>query len=150
MEVHFSLLASRSCLNLNSSNLLAVAAGLRCTLANSAYTARELAHQYQDSRAKLVIALDDNLPVVHEMFKEIGVSKAEADKRIVVLSKDLRWAGGPAAAPHPASKGLLRMEYLLGMGKLSKEEEFNGKDAHETVYLCYSSVRDASFYLKWN
>jgi len=28
---------------------------------------------------------------------------------------------------------------LLGKGTLQMEERFDGKDAYETVYLCYSS-----------
>ncbi|KAF8162515.1 AMP binding protein [Mycena galopus ATCC 62051] len=105
-----------------------VAAGLRCTLANSAYTSRELAFQYQDSRAKLVLTAEEGISTVRAMFTELGFSKADADQRIVVLGSDLRWAGGPAAARD-----------LLSRGTLSKEESFEGAAAHETVYLCYSS-----------
>ncbi|KAJ7072621.1 AMP binding protein [Mycena amicta] len=117
----------------------AVAAGLRCTLANSAYLSHELGHQYQDSSANLVITSEEGLDVVRQMFAEIGLSKEEANKRIIVLGQDLRWAGGPAASAHPASAGLVRMEDLLGLGKLENEEKFEGPLAQETLYLCYSS-----------
>ncbi|KAJ7350441.1 AMP binding protein [Mycena albidolilacea] len=116
-----------------------VAAGLRCTLANSAYTAHELAFQYADSGAKVIFTTEDGLSVVREMFAESGIAKAEADKRIVVLGADLRWAGGPSAPAGAASEGLVRMEDLLDKGKLDQEEKFEGPDAHETVYICYSS-----------
>ncbi|KAF7360140.1 4-coumarate--CoA ligase-like 7 [Mycena venus] len=38
-----------------------VAAGIRCSTANSAYNFQELAHQYTDSRAKIVITAEDGL-----------------------------------------------------------------------------------------
>ncbi|KAF8178582.1 AMP binding protein [Mycena galopus ATCC 62051] len=116
-----------------------VAAGLRCTLANSAYTSHELAFQYNDSGARLILTTEDGLSVVQEMFAEIGLAKDEAEKRIIVLGQDLRWAGGPSAPSSPASQGLLRMEDLLNKGKLDQEEKFEGSDANETVYICYSS-----------
>ncbi|KAJ7665919.1 AMP binding protein [Mycena polygramma] len=116
-----------------------IAAGLRCTLANSAYTSHELAYQYKDSRAKLVLTAEEGISVVRAMFAEIGLSKADADKRIVVLGNDLRWAGGPAAKPSPEAAGLVTFENLISQGTLDKEEAFDGAAAHETMYLCYSS-----------
>ncbi|KAJ6576829.1 AMP binding protein [Mycena sp. CBHHK59/15] len=116
-----------------------VAAGLRCTLANSAYTSRELAYQYRDSGAKLLFTHEDGLAVVWQMFSEIGMTKDEADKRIIVLGNDLCWVGGPSMSPNPAAAGLARMEDLLGTGKLSQEEKFEDSLANETVYMCYSS-----------
>ncbi|KAJ7443815.1 AMP binding protein [Mycena latifolia] len=116
-----------------------VAAGLRCTLANSAYNSRELAYQYKDSMAQLVLTAEEGLPIVRGMFAELGLSKAESDKRIVVLGNDLRWAGGPAAAAAPDAAGLVMLADLLSRGTLDKEEQFEGAGAHETVYLCYSS-----------
>ncbi|KAJ7679741.1 hypothetical protein B0H17DRAFT_943890 [Mycena rosella] len=116
-----------------------VAAGLRCTLANNAYNSRELAYQYTDSVAKLVMTAEEGIPTVKAMFVELGLSKAEADKRIIVLHNDLRWAGGPAVPASPDAAGLVAMEDLLSRGTLEKEEQFEGAAANETVYLCYSS-----------
>ncbi|KAJ6487695.1 AMP binding protein [Mycena sanguinolenta] len=116
-----------------------VAAGLRCTLANSAYTSHELAYQYKDSRAKLIFTAEEGISTVRAMFAELGLSKAEAEKRIVVLGSDLRWAGGPGVKRSPEAAGLLPWEDLLSRGVLEKEELFEGAAAHETVYLCYSS-----------
>ncbi|KAJ6609065.1 AMP binding protein [Mycena sp. CBHHK59/15] len=116
-----------------------VAAGLRCTLANSAYTSRELAHQYLDSGAKLLIAAEEGISTVRKMFSELGISKEEGDKRIIVLGRDLRWAGGPAAQLGSGVVGLLSMEDLLRRGKIDEEENFDGPLAHETLYVCYSS-----------
>ena len=73
------------------------------------------------------------------MFKQFGLSHTEADKRIIVLGAGLEWAGGPAAPRKPEFAGLLRMEDLLCRGVLKQEEKFEGKDSHETAYLCYSS-----------
>ncbi|KAJ7721954.1 AMP binding protein [Mycena maculata] len=116
-----------------------IAAGLRCSFANSAYTARELAYQYVDSGAKLLFTAQGGLKIVEAMFSELGIRKEEADKRLVVLGPDLRWAGGPGAAASPGALGLLTMEGLLSQGALKEEEKFEGSQAHETVYLCYSS-----------
>lgn len=118
----------------------AVAAGLRCTLANSAYTSHELAFQYSDSRAKLIFTTEEGLAIVRAMLSESGIGKKDADARIIVLGNDLRWAGGPSAPESPAAAGLLKMEDFLGKGELKQEEKFEGSMANETVYLCYSSV----------
>ncbi|KAJ3574536.1 hypothetical protein NP233_g1706 [Leucocoprinus birnbaumii] len=117
----------------------AVAAGLRCTLANSAYNARELAFQYTDSGAKLIFTSEEGLPVVRQTLQEIGLSKQEADQRIIVLPQSLKWAGGPDAPRRPDAAGLRELADLLGKGSLHAEERFDGEDTNETVYLCYSS-----------
>jgi acyl-coenzyme A synthetase/AMP-(fatty) acid ligase len=87
----------------------------------------------------LVLTAEEGISTVRAMFAEIGLSKAEADKRIVVLGSDLRWAGGPAATSRPEAAGLLSLEELFSRGTLEKEETFEGAAVHETVYLCYSS-----------
>jgi hypothetical protein len=63
------------------------------------------------------------------MFEESGIPQAEANKRIIVLGRDLGWAGGPAAPAPKGAEGLLRMEDLLGMGRLpvNGEEKFEGR-----------------------
>ncbi|KAJ7099936.1 AMP binding protein [Mycena belliarum] len=116
-----------------------VAAGLRCTTANSAYTSAELAHQYTDSGARLVIAAEAGLATVRAMLALLGISKQEADRRIIVLGRDLRWAGGPSVKRSPEAVGLLTMEDLLKGGQLDQEERFDGALCNETTYLCYSS-----------
>lgn len=63
------------------------------TLANSAYTSRELLFQYQDSGAKLVFVERGLVGTVWEMFREAGVEEGEARRRIVV-----------ADLPPPATK----------------------------------------------
>jgi len=87
----------------------------------------------------VVLSSEEGIPTVREMFKQLGLSQSEADQRIIVLGDGLEWAGGPAASRKPQSAGLLRMEDLLRRGVLKQEEQFEGKDAHDTVYLCYSS-----------
>ncbi|KAJ7060923.1 AMP binding protein [Mycena amicta] len=118
-----------------------VAAGLRITTANSAYTSRELAHQYTDSGASIVITTDEGVGTVRDMFNaELGIR--DGDARIVVtVPGDLRWAGGPepAAGMHPSAVGLLRMEDLLLSGRQAEEERFDGPLSDETAFLCYSS-----------
>lgn len=118
---------------------ISVAAGLRCTLANNAYNASELSFQYIDSGAKVVYTTPEGLPVVRQTFQELGLSKAEADKRILILPESLKWAGGPDAPRHPDTIGLFELDDLLDKGALRREERFDGNDANETAYLCYSS-----------
>ncbi|KAJ7215068.1 AMP-dependent synthetase/ligase [Mycena pura] len=117
----------------------AIAAGIRCTLANSAYTSHELAFQYQNSGANLVLTSEEGITVVRDMFTDCGMSKAEGIKRIVVLPRDLRWAGGPAAAPAADAASLVSLPDLLSLGMMEKEESFDGTADTETALLCYSS-----------
>lgn len=64
-----------------------IAAGLRCTFANSAYTANELRHQWSDSGARLVFAHPSLVPTVAEMFRSgLGCSEEEVRRRVVVAS----------------------------------------------------------------
>ncbi|GLB37767.1 putative AMP-binding enzyme C-terminal domain [Lyophyllum shimeji] len=116
-----------------------VAAGLRCTLANSAYTPKELAFQYSDSGARLLFTSEEGLATVLAMFKLLGVDAAEARRRIVVLEAALEWAGGPSMPRTALGRGLKTLADLLSLGKVQEEERFDGRDTHETVYLCYSS-----------
>lgn len=106
-----------------------VAAGLRMTLANSAYTAREIQHQWEDSGAKAVFAHPDLIPVVLEMFKGLDLDYTEARRRIILAD----WP-----APEKSTE-FIRMQDILGKGELEREEQFNGELANETVVLCYSS-----------
>jgi hypothetical protein len=69
----------------------------------------------------------------------LNIEQKQSNERIVVLSECLKWAKGLLC---PCSLGpLLTMEALLNIGSLTKEEQFNGEQAQETVYLCYSSVK---------
>jgi 4-coumarate--CoA ligase len=122
---------------MNSS--FAVAAGLRCTLANNAYNARELRHQYIDSGAMAIFSSEDGVATSREMLKDLGLSAHEADKRIFVMSNCLAWAGGPSIPLKPGLSGLLQVSDFFKFGTLEEEEKFDGELAYETVYLCYSS-----------
>ncbi|THH08646.1 hypothetical protein EW145_g2565 [Phellinidium pouzarii] len=108
----------------------AFAAGIRATLANSAYTPTELAHQYKDSQAKVVFAHKDLVPVAVKMFELLGVDAKEARSRIIIAS----WNENDRSP-----KGFIQMEDLLGKGRLEIEENFDGPLSNETALLCYSS-----------
>ncbi|KAJ7214390.1 AMP binding protein [Mycena pura] len=88
----------------------AIAAGIRCTLANSAYTSHELAFQYQNSGANLVLTSEEGITVVRDMFTDCGIPG-----RLVSLPD------------------------LLSLGTMEKEESFDGTADTETTLLCYSS-----------
>ena len=118
----------------------AIAAGLRATLANSAYTARELAHQWENSGARVICVAQELLPVVQEMFKEVGISAEEGQRRVVVIGHDLGWAKRSGFAPRkPSSTGLIQWEELLSLGSLPHEEMLDGDRVNETAMICYSS-----------
>ena len=108
----------------------AVAAGLRITFANTAYTAGELAHQYTDSQASTIFIHPALVPVALKMLEGLGVDAEEARKRMVVMS----WGENVKHEP-----GFTQLEELLGKGRLEEEEKFSGNQVHETAYLCYSS-----------
>ena len=108
------------------------AAGLRLSPANSAYTPREVAHQWKDSHAKVAIVHPKLLPVLLDMFKELGLDSQEAKRRIIVADWGME----------PAPEGIQeysRMSELLEKGQLPEEEKFDGDQAHETTLLCYSA-----------
>jgi len=105
------------------------AAGLRMALANSAYTPAELKFQYVDSGAKAAFVHPTLLPTAMAMFELAKVDARDVPKRIITADWD----------ESPSSKGLIRLDDLLGKGKLGQEEKFPGSQSNETVYLCYSS-----------
>ncbi|KZP08595.1 acetyl-CoA synthetase-like protein [Athelia psychrophila] len=115
-----------------------VAAGLRCTFANSAHTAGELHHQWSDSRASLVFAHPSGVPTVLTMFAtHLGWTAAEARARIVVMG--IEWLTGSADEGAEGAAGFTQLPALLNHGTLPSEVKFEGKATDETVFMCYSS-----------
>ncbi|KAG7448159.1 AMP binding protein [Guyanagaster necrorhizus] len=133
------LVFSPNCLAYPVIILGALAAGLRCTLANPAYTAHELALQYTNSHAHLIFTTEEELPTTKAMLKELGVPEEDSAHRVIMLGKSLSWAGGPDAAISSEASELPQWEKLLSLGSLEKEENFDGPLAEETALLCYSS-----------
>ncbi|KAH7872035.1 AMP binding protein [Lentinula edodes] len=120
----------------------AIAAGMRCTLTNNAYTARELQHQYIDSGATMIITTSENLSVALEMLiVGLGLSQTDAENRIIISQNSLAWASGlvSSRSEGEATRDLITFDQLLGIGELQNEEEFDGESAQETALLCYSS-----------
>ncbi|TEB38471.1 AMP binding protein [Coprinellus micaceus] len=115
------------------------AAGVKVTLANSAYNAHELSHQYKDSGAKIVYTAEEGIPVVLEMFKDMGLSEGEVTNRVIVLTNSLHWTGRGYQRPSPSVRGFVTLGDMLGRGFLVNEERFDDELANETVYMCYSS-----------
>lgn len=107
-----------------------LAAGVKPALTNSAYTAREVEHQWKDSTAELVFAHSSVMPVVLEMFKSLGYDSVEVRKRVVVAD----WGVKERVYPD-----FIYLDDILGRGRLSREELFPGKQSHETALMCYSS-----------
>lgn len=107
------------------------AAGLRMTLANSGYTAREVLHQWTDSGAKVVFVHPSLLPVILEMFKLLDIDLTTARRKIIIAD-----FGMP---PQSGVNDYILMSDLLEKGTLSEEEKFPGEQSNETTLLCYSS-----------
>jgi acyl-coenzyme A synthetase/AMP-(fatty) acid ligase len=115
------------------------AAGVKVTLANSAYNAHELSHQYKDSGAKIVYTAEEGIPVVLEMFKDMGLNEGEVTNRVIVLTNSLHWTGRGYQRPSPSVRVFVTLGDMLGRGFLVNEERFDDELANETVYMCYSS-----------
>lgn len=108
------------------------------TFASAGYTPRELAWQWLNSAARVVFTAPTLVPVVRQMFEGIGVTNEEARKRIWIM--DRLWEEPKEMTRiQPGLEGHGRLRDLLGKGKLIEEERFEGKDADETAYICYSS-----------
>jgi len=108
-------------------------------LANSAYNAHELEFQFTDSRAKLIFTSEEGAVVARQTLKNMGLSAAEADKKLILIPDSLDWLGGPSTPVKPEVANLTKVPELLTLGSLAREEKFDGQLANETVYLCYSS-----------
>ena len=129
------------CANTYSHNRC-VAAGLRITFAGCTTTARELSWQWIDSKARCIILAPHLVQVAKDMFKLVGVSGDEADRRIWILEDETILT---------SNRRTVTGNYLgtlLHGGKLSGEELFSGRDADETVYICYSSGTTVRLSLK--
>ena len=110
-----------------------VAGGVRSSLATINYTTVELASHYQYTGARVVFSHPALISVVFEMFTHLGVSREEAQRRIVVM--DYSEDGIRVAR----KESVLGMNDLLGHGALPEEEKFDGPQASETVFICYTS-----------
>ncbi|KAH7906804.1 AMP binding protein [Hygrophoropsis aurantiaca] len=126
----------------HSLNSRAAAAGYRATLANSAYTSAELAHQYTDSSAHLIFAHPSLVSVVRAMLGSLGCTEAEIRQRVIVagsawLTKSQSEEAGDESPLDLG--GLLTITSFLSRGELQSEVPFSGANADATVYMCYSS-----------
>ncbi|CAE6398074.1 unnamed protein product [Rhizoctonia solani] len=108
-----------------------IAAGLKCSPANSAYTPSELAHQISDSGSGFVLVHPALLETLLKALELLKVAAADVRKRVILMNFD-----GPT--PKGAG-GYKQLDSLLVSGKLNEEENFDGELSDETVYLCYSS-----------
>jgi acyl-CoA synthetase (AMP-forming)/AMP-acid ligase II len=115
------------------------AAGLRTTLANSGYTARELAWQWTDSCSRVVCVSEELVSVVREMFRLLGISEQEGERRMIVIGHGLDWVNSDHGKKPRGTSAATAWEELLTMGSLGEEAKFDDRYGDETVFLCYSS-----------
>ncbi|CAK9782663.1 acetyl-CoA synthetase-like protein [Cutaneotrichosporon oleaginosum] len=97
-----------------------VAAGVVVSPANAAYAPHELAHQMNDSGARVAFIAPDLLPTFEEARKELKYKDIP-----VVLLSDMPVRGHRVLAD------------IYGVA--SEAVSFDGVRAHETAWLCYSS-----------
>ncbi|KAK7691667.1 hypothetical protein QCA50_005066 [Cerrena zonata] len=109
-----------------------IAAGLLPTLANSMYTARELAFQWNDSGVSIMLVHPLMLTVALNALKTLGFSDAESRRRIVIADYSSVKRDGPLGK-------FIHLDDLLNSGSLHEEEKYSGYLAYETALLCYSS-----------
>lgn len=77
------------------------------------------------------------LDTLLKTFGLLGISQAEAAKRVVILSYT-----GPEKDMERALKigpQWTRLEEFVSQGKLVEEEKFSGEQVHDSIMLCYSS-----------
>ncbi|CUA68067.1 hypothetical protein RSOLAG22IIIB_07742 [Rhizoctonia solani] len=108
-----------------------IAAGLKCSPANSAYMPPELAHQIVDSGSGFVLVHPALVGTLLKAFEVLKVPAKEAQKRVILMNFE-------EAVPKGA-ENYIQLDSLLSGGKLDEEERFDGELSDETVYLCYSS-----------
>ncbi len=89
----------------------------------------------------LILTSEDGLATAQETLRNLSLTEVQISRRIVVLGSGLGWVGSSTAPRKPEARGFVYLEDLLTLGTLTEEEKFNGRLAHETVYLCYSSGR---------
>ncbi|CAK9785929.1 acetyl-CoA synthetase-like protein [Cutaneotrichosporon oleaginosum] len=102
------------------------AAGLTVSPANGGYSAREIAHQINDSGASILFICPTLLPVLEEARPLL--KRAFPAERVVLLARETV----PAARAHLTVGDLLTSEP-------GHAERFDGVDAHSTAIMCYSS-----------
>ncbi|RXW23618.1 hypothetical protein EST38_g2224 [Candolleomyces aberdarensis] len=122
-----------------------VAAGLKITLAAYSSRPRELSWQYLDIKPKAIFVARHLVPIVEQMFSLIGSSPEEARRRIWIMDtlSDVALSEAPDAngtiSIEDGINGVNGLHRLVGKKALEKEEMFDGNDAEESVYICYSS-----------
>ncbi|ELU40892.1 AMP binding protein [Rhizoctonia solani AG-1 IA] len=112
-----------------------IAAGLKCSPANSAYTPSELAHQISDSGSGFVLV---HPALLETLLKALELLKVAAFGEIIDGSWQVILMNFDGPTPKGAG-GYKQLDSLLVSGKLNEEEKFDGELSDETVYLCYSS-----------
>ena len=101
----------------------AASAGGRATTANPLYTARELAHQLHDSRAKLLLTVPPFLEVAREAASAAGVDEVFVLGEAEGAAPMTELLGDPAAAPEveiDAANDLAVLPYSSGTTGLPK------------------------------
>ncbi|TXT14831.1 uncharacterized protein COLE_01024 [Cutaneotrichosporon oleaginosum] len=103
-----------------------MAAGVIASPANAAYQPLEVAHQLNDSNSTFIFIAPALLPAFEKARPHLNAPFP--NERIVLLCKP---QDKPAGSPYKLITEIL--------GEPAEPEQFNGKDAQEVAWLCYSS-----------
>lgn len=120
-----------------------IAAGIRVSMASSSLTPSELAYQIQDSAPSHIFVQPELLEVVLSALSLSGVQEKDVRKRVLLLAQPS--VEGPVTANikdeklKKKSEELFNVDDILVENKAFQPEAFEGKDAHKTVMLFYSS-----------
>lgn len=120
-----------------------IAAGLRVSMASSSLTPSELAYQIADSAPSHIFVQPELLEVVLSALSLGGVQEKDVRKRVLLLAQPS--IEGPLKDEKAA--GLFNVDDILVENKVFQPEAFEGKDAHKTVMLFYSSGTTGAFKL---
>jgi acyl-CoA synthetase (AMP-forming)/AMP-acid ligase II len=107
------------------------------TLANSAYTPPELAHQIKDSDASLLFVHPLLFPTLLAALELLKLSESEIRKRVVIMSYVAQDTADERSVGIDAR--WTRLGDLLKKGKLKKEIMLSPKETDQTAMMCYSS-----------
>lgn len=120
-----------------------IAAGLRVSMASSSLTPSELAYQIADSAPSHIFVQPELLEVVLSALSLGGVQEKDVRKRVLLLAQPS--IEGPLQLKDESAAGLFNVDDILVENKVFQPEAFEGKDAHKTVMLFYSSGTTGTF-----
>ncbi|KAJ3534681.1 hypothetical protein NM688_g7099 [Phlebia brevispora] len=108
-------------------------AGIIPAYANSGYLAQELTHAYKISQSSHIIAHPSLLQVTLDALQNVGISKDEAKRRVILMSRK------PDTPSKLRADGWKDFDDLVPDGRIPLPEKFDGAAAQEDAVIYFSS-----------